>query len=203
MSAELLVMLAFLTLLPIIEAAVRKWREQRERDKRRAQGLPPEPVPPPVQTQAPPEYGEVPVPRRREHGPAPQQPSRPPRTRMPSGHEPLPGSRPPLEEELEEMIGLPPEARERPPRKRRVKDRVKDRALSPPRTRPVVVLASDAIAGADISRQNPFDAHAARRRSAMHRLLRQRASVRQGIVLMTILGPCRALDQHDAPRSAR
>jgi hypothetical protein len=194
MSSELLILLAFFTLLPILEQVLRKIRERREQERRRAQGLPPvDPAPRRVPQQAP---------ARRAPAPAPGE------QRVPPAHEPVPRPTAPWDEDGEPVVVLPPEARSKPPR-RRVKDRALQQAQQAQHRvedyarerRRLAALRSDAP-----SPPPPPPPPRRRRRQAGGGLLdivQTPAAARQGIILMTVLGPCRAVAPHDAPGEAR
>jgi hypothetical protein len=224
MSAELLVMLAFLTLLPIIEQALRKMRERREEAERRAKGLPPlQPAPPPQQrrraeTQGQPQPGRSPQrpqqrPPQRQPQPRAQpqaQPQLPPDVQAPphlppwaepwqpeqrTPHAPLPPERE-WTGEIEEVIVLPPEARSKPPRRRRpAKEARVQRPYSLASDRPRASHVVDARAITREQQASPA--------SVARSFLRDPALARKGIILMELLGPCRAVSPHEAPSASR
>jgi colicin import membrane protein len=202
MSAELLVMLAFLTLLPIIEQALRKMRERREEAERRAKGLPPLQPAPPAQQRPPqrqPQPRSQPQPQAQPQA-QPQPPPLPPWTEpwqpeQRTPHAPLPPEREWMGE-IEEVIVLRPEARSKPPRRRRpAKEARVQRPYSLASDRPRASHVADARAITREQRASPA--------SVARSFLQDPALARKGIILMELLGPCRAVSPHEAPSASR
>lgn len=205
MSVELILILMFFVVLPLIQQLMEAARKGGKRTPE------PGPAPPPRTPEPPP---PVPMPRRQEPVPRQHEPGPVPPPRRAEAPRQVPG--PVLQRREPAPAPLPPRS-QRPPRERPVR-RPPVRHAPPSRTpAPAIDRLPASPALAEVTSASPrLGPRAAapavtsglgdsRERSRVVRAaLRDPASVRQAVVFMTILGPCRANAPHEwrepAPR---